>query len=54
MSLVFQNIDPPLRPASVSSPPPRKGGTHTRRVSTPRVTGLLKTGGLQRDVVYLG
>jgi hypothetical protein len=30
MSLVFQNIDPPppLRPASVSSPPTNAGGTH--------------------------
>ncbi len=32
MSLVFQNIDPqpPLRPASVSPPPRKAGGTHSR------------------------
>jgi hypothetical protein len=37
MSLVFQNIDPPLRPAtaaSVSSPTPKqKRGVHTRRAA---------------------
>jgi hypothetical protein len=44
MSLVFQNNDPhpPLRPASVASPPTKAGRTHSPGGEGPRGVNILE------------